>query len=114
MLDQHQKPNRGPHDASATCIERLDDGTVRYNFDYYMQGQFMKFIQRGAVRVESSLPDMRTFSNVAFVNPDGRVVMVAANASRDAQPFALKCGGKMLNTELPAGTVATYLWQKGD
>ena len=111
MLDEHRKPNRGPHDASATCVERMDDGTIRYNFDYYMYGQFMKFIQRGAVRVESSLPEMRTFSNVAFVNPDGRVVMVAANAGRGAQPFAVKCGGGMFDTELPGSTVATYLWQ---
>ena len=114
MLDEHQKPNRGPHDASATCIELLDDGSVRYNFDYYMYGQFMKFIQRGALRVESSLPDMRTFSNVAFVNPDGSVVLVAANAGREAQPFAMKCGDGMFKTELPGGAVATYVWQKVD
>ncbi len=112
MLDQHQKPNRGPHDASATCIERMDDGSVRYNFDYYMYGQFMKFIQRGALRVESSLPEIRTFSHVAFVNPDGGVVLVAANAGRDVQPFAVKCGESMFRTELPAGSVATYSWQK--
>ncbi len=111
MLDEHQKPNRGPHDASATCVELLDDGSVRYNFDYYMQGQFMKYIQRGAVRVESSLPDIRTFGNVAFVNPDGRVVLVAVNAGREPQPFAVKCGKKMFKAELPAGTVATYRWQ---
>lgn len=110
MLDEHQKPNRGPHDASATCIELLDDGSVRYNFDYYMQGQFMKYIQRGAVRVESSLPGIRTFGNVAFANPDGGVVLVAANAARDPQPFAVKCGKKMFKAELPARTVATYMW----
>jgi len=114
MLDEHQKPNRGPHDASATCMELLDDGSVRYNFDYYMQGQFMKYIQRGAVRVESSLPDIRTFGNVAFLNPDGRIVLVAANSSREPQPFAVKCGERMFKTELPAGSVATYTWQAGN
>ncbi len=110
MLDEHRKPNRGPHDASATCIELLDDGSVRYNFDYFMQGQFMKFIQRGAVRVESSLPDVRTFGNVAFLNPDGGVVLVVANSARESQPFAVKCGGKMFKAELPAGSVGTYRW----
>ena len=114
LLDEHQKPNRGPHDASPTAIELLDDGSVRYNFDYYMQGQFMKFIARGAVRVASSLPDVRTFSNVAFVNPDGRAVLVVANSSRDAQPFAVKCGNGMFKTELPAASVATYMWQQKD
>ena len=111
LLDEHRKPNRGPHGASATCIELLDDGSVRYNYDYFMQGQFMKFIQRDAVRVESSLPDIRTFANVAFVNPNGGVVLVAANSSRSIQPFAVKCGDRMFEAELPAGSVATYLWQ---
>ena len=111
MLDEHHKPNRGPHSASATCVEMLDGGTVRYNFDYYMYGQFMKFIRRDAVRVESTRPEIRTFGNVAFVNPDGTAVLVAANAARDAQPFAVQCGEKMFKTELPAGSVATYLWR---
>lgn len=110
MLDEHRKPNRGPHSASATCIELLDDGSVRYNFDYYMQGQFMKYIQRGAVRVESSLPDIRSFGNVAFLNPDGRVVLVAANAARSAQPFVVKYGEKAFKTVLSAGSVGTYMW----
>ncbi len=114
MLDEHQKPNRGPHDASATCVELLDDGSVRYNFDYYMQGQFMKYIRRGSVRVESSLPESRTFGNVAFLNPDGSVTLVVANAAREPQPFAVKYGKKMLKTELPAGTVATYMWRAED
>ena len=92
MLDEHRKPNRGPHPASATCVERLDDGTVRYNFDYYMYGQFMKFICRGAVRVESSRPEMREFNNVAFLDPEGQVVLVAANAGR-GEPESLEAPG---------------------
>ncbi len=111
MLDEQRKPNSGPHAASQTCIELLDDGSVRYNFDYYMQGQFMKYIQRGAVRVESSQPDMRTFGNVAFLNPDGQVVLVVANSSKNPQKFAATCSGKMFRTELPGGSVATYRWQ---
>jgi glucosylceramidase len=114
MLDEHQKPNRGPHNASATCIELLDNGTVRYNFDYYMQGQFMKYIQRGAIRVDSTLPDIKTFSNVAFINPDGQMVLVAVNAEKTAQPFAVKCGERMFNTELPPASLATYRWKAGD
>ncbi len=111
LLDEHRKPNRGPHSASATCIELLDDGSVRYNFDYFMYGQFMKFIPRDAIRVESSLPEIRTFSNVAFVDPDGQVVMVAANSSRDPQPFAVRTGETMFAAELPAQSVATYIWR---
>ncbi len=113
MLDEHQRPNRGPHDASATCIELLDDGTIRYNYDYYMQGQFMKFIQRGAVRLESTAPRARGFGHAAFLNPDGHVVLVVANAGAEASSFAVNSGGRQFETELPAKSVATYLWKSG-
>lgn len=110
LLDEHRKPNRGPHAASPTCIELLDDGSVRYNFDYFMQGQFMKYVRRGAVRVESSSPPMRGFGHVAFLDPDGRVVLVAANAGRAPKSFAVNAGDRMFEAEMPAESVATYLW----
>jgi len=109
MLDEHRRPNRGPHSASATCIELLDDGTVRTNVDYYMYGQFMKFIRRGAVRVESSEPAGAP-RNVAFLDPDGEIVLVAANTSRSPVTFAVACGGRMFSASLPAGAVSTYRW----
>lgn len=110
MLDEHQKPNRGPHTASPTAVELLDDGSVRYNFDYYMQGQFMKFIRRGAVQVESTPFEGKTLAAAAFKNPDGRMVLVAANAGRAEASFAVVRGESMLRAELPAQSVATYLW----
>ncbi|HOW67360.1 MAG TPA: right-handed parallel beta-helix repeat-containing protein [Candidatus Paceibacterota bacterium] len=111
MLDEHRKPNRGPHSASATCVERLDDGTVRYNFDYSMYGQFTKYIRRGAVRIESSRPEAPDLANVAFLDPAGRVVLVAANAGRGPQRFAVVCGARMFEAELPAESLATFLWE---
>ncbi|MBX3421929.1 MAG: hypothetical protein KF752_10290 [Pirellulaceae bacterium] len=110
MLDEHRRPNRGPHSASATCIELLDDGQVRYNFDYYMQGQFMKFIRRGAVYIESSESDLRSFRNVVLQNPDGQLVMVAGNSSRQPQRFVVEFERQWLVAELPPLSVATYLW----
>ncbi len=110
MLDEHRKPNRGPHSASATCVELLDDRTVRYNYDYYMQGQFMKYIQRDAVRLETPQLELHGFGHVAFINPNGQVVLVAANARRDPQTFAIQCGNWMFEADLPAESVATYLY----
>jgi len=111
MLDEHRQPNRGPHSASATCIELLDDGTVRYNFDYYMMGQFMKFIQRDAVCMESTSPDLSSFRNVALINPDGQKILVVANSSKEPQSFAVKVGSRMFEAEIPPTSVATYLWK---
>jgi len=111
MLDEHRKPNRGPHSASATIIELKDDLSVEYRYDYYMYGHFMKFIHRGAVRIESSGSEVRTFANVAFRNPDGSIVLVVANAGRKEIAFTVNCLGKMFQTALPANAIATYRWQ---
>lgn len=110
LLDEHQRPNRGPHDASPTCIERLDNGTVRYNDDYYLQGQFMKFLPRDAARLDSTAPRATGFGHVAFLTPDGTIVLVAANASARAHAFVVQSAGRQFETELPPQSVATYLW----
>ncbi|MCL4692948.1 MAG: hypothetical protein KJ060_10625 [Candidatus Hydrogenedentes bacterium] len=110
MLDERQKPNRGPHNATPTSVELLDDGSVRYNFDYYMYGQFMKFIQRGAVRIESTQLNAPDFGTVSFLDPNGQVVLVAANSGRAARSFTVTCGERMFTTTLPPRAVGTYLW----
>ena len=110
MLDEHRKPNRGPHHASATCIELKDDLSVEYRYDYYMYGQFMKFIKRGAVRLETAHLGNRSFAAVAFRNPDGAIVLVVANAGREDRSFVVQCLGRMFQTELPGNAVATYVW----
>lgn len=110
MLDEHRKPNRGPHHASATCIELKEDLSVEYRYDYYMYGQFMKYIQRGAVRIDTNDDESRFFTNVAFRNPDGTIALVVVNAGREERPFAVSSMGRMFQTEMPANAVATYIW----
>lgn len=111
LLDEKRKPNRGPHHASRTCIE-LDskDKTVSYQFDYYMYGQFMKFIARGAERIDST-PGTYRFNNIVFRNPDGPLVLVAANAAGEEQPFSVVMGERMFQTVLPKRSVATFRWK---
>ena len=109
MLDEHRRPNRGPHHASATCLEVLDDGSVRTNFDYFMYGQFMRHLPRGAVRVASTVPQGGP-ANVAFMDPAGRIALVAVNPRRQPLRFHVVCGGRMITADLPPSGVATYLW----
>jgi glucosylceramidase len=109
MLDEDRKPNNGPHSASRTCIERLEDGTVRYNFDYYMYGHFAKFIPRGAVRVATEGGSDRC-NHVAFRTPEGDQVLIVANAERDAQSIVVQDGERTYRDTLPRRSVATYRW----
>ena len=112
VIDDNQGPNPGPHHCSPTCIvfdsERL---TLEYRFDYYMYGQFMKFIQRDAVRIASTESE-RGFANVAFKNPDGSIVLVVTNGDENPREFAVAWHGATFSASLPAQSVATYRWKQ--
>ncbi len=105
-LDWQRRPNRGPHHASPTMIVLKEDNTVEYRFDYYMYGQFMKFVRRGAFRIAST-PGDRYFNNVAFLNPDGSVVLIVANAENKEKKIAVQCEDKFFRVELPSKAVIT-------
>ncbi len=110
MLDEHRKPNRGPHHASATCMELKDDLSIEYRFDYYMYGHFMKFIQRGAFRLKSEMPENKGVTPIAFRNPEDGIVLIVVNSARQAKRFLVECCERMFRVEQPANSVATYLW----
>lgn len=112
ILDDNGKPNNGPFDASRTLIT-LDPRTRKPNehFDYFLHGQFMKFIERGAVRVGSK-GSTRSLAHVAFGNPDGEVVLVAVNAGSRERSFHLIYAGRMAAARLAGKSVATFVWQR--
>ena len=109
MLDEHRKPNNGPHGASATCVELKDNLSVKYNFDYYMYGQFMKFVPRAAERVASTAGD-RSFANVAFRTPGGELVLVVVNTTGNERRFHVVFENKAFDAALGPQSVATYRW----
>lgn len=80
--------------------------------EYYLLGQFAKFILHGARRVESGCGSPDTVTNAAFHNPDGTMVVVAVNQTDREQPFRIVCDGKQLTASLPAKTVGTYRWER--
>lgn len=110
MLDDHSKPNNGPFEASRTMV-MLNPETLKptYHFEYFMAGQFMKFVQRGAQRIESTAGD-KAFANVAFRNSDGTIVLIVANTTAPSKPFKIESRGRSLATGLPPKSVATFVW----
>lgn len=110
LIDHRGKPNRGPHDCSPTCIV-VNSETLQldYRFDYYMYGQFMKFIRPGAVRVASSASSTLP-PNVALRNPDGSLVLIAVNTRGRPQPVDVGWSGRSFSVTLPAKSVATFRW----
>jgi glucosylceramidase len=78
--------------------------------EVFIFGQFARFIQRGARRIQSDYGSRSTVTNVCYKNPDGSLVAVVCNQTSSTQSFKLVYEGNMVSAELPSLTVATLLW----
>lgn len=111
--------NHGPHvggcdNCRGVVTLNLTDPqnpTVHREPDYYVLGQASKFVAPGAVRIGSNEPAGTDLKDVAFQNPDGRIVLYTLNAASRSQVFSIGFHGKTVTTIIPAGSVATYVWK---
>ncbi|MBI3735781.1 glycosyl hydrolase [Candidatus Sumerlaeota bacterium] len=111
IIDTKDLPNNGPFKNNVTCVMLDHDNlTLNYRFDYYVMGQFMKFVRRGAVRIGSEA-DNRSIANVAFRNPDGEDVLVAANISGSEKRIRVAANGRAFEMMLPPRSVTTAAWR---
>ncbi|GAB3893286.1 ricin-type beta-trefoil lectin domain protein [Kibdelosporangium lantanae] len=104
--------NHGPVIGSCTnCmgVATVSGGSVSYNAEYYVLGHLSKFVQPGAVRIDSTGYGDGGIQNVAFRNPDGTIVLVALN-SGGTQNFQVSYGGQSFGYNLPGGAMATFTW----
>ncbi len=109
MLDENRKPNNGAFTASRTIIERnTKTNEVSYYFDYYLYGQFMKFINRGSVRIESK--GDAEMQHVAFRDPDNKIVLTIINNNAANQPVTILCEGMGTTFEMTGNSIATLKW----
>jgi glucosylceramidase len=106
----------GPHNGGCgTCtglvtVHRNDArrGQVDYTIEYYTMGHLTKFVQPGAVRIDSTANG--TVPNVAFKNADGSKALIAYNTSGSAQTVKVNWGGQSFVYSLPTKTSATFTW----
>jgi glucosylceramidase len=105
--------NHGPHSGGCPdClgVVTVDPGSpnVVYTNDYYMIGQFSKFVVPGAYRIGSN--SLGSISDVAFKNPDGSKVVVVYNDGF-SRTFTVRWNGSQSFTyTLPAGAMVTFKW----
>jgi len=111
MIDDTGKPNNGPFQAKRTCIMlRAQDLTVEYPLDYYIYGQFMKFIDREAVRIGVTSQDPK-LPAVGFMNPSGSVTLVVVNLQDKKQLIEIVSDGLTARFEPAARSIATLVWR---
>ena len=106
-------PQNGPHTNNGGCTGcsgaiTLDGDSVTRNVAFYVVEHFSQFVPPGSVRVASS--EMEQLASVAFLTPEGRVVLVVSNTGNFPKPFAVKYQGKVFQTAMPSESVGTYVW----
>lgn len=112
MLDSNIAPHQWLGTPDPSMFVRDANIADRYwaTPEYYITGQFSKFVKSGAVRIDSNYGSTSTVTNVAFKNPDGSIVTVVINQTNSNQTFKLINNGTQVLATLPAQTVATYQW----
>lgn len=93
----------------ARCVGALtiDGDRVERNVAYYIIGHAAKAVRPGAVRIHSS-DDL--LPNVAFSTPDGKLALIVLNDGDTAVGFDIRYRELAARAEIPAKSVATYLW----
>ena len=115
VLDNNGKPNNGgcgrSPDGVCTGAVAINGTDVQYNAEYYNLGHMSKFVKPGAVRISSN--NLGDVTDVAFKNPDGSIVLVAHNSGGSQQSFNVAFNNSSFNYTLPAGGLATFVWNSG-
>jgi glucosylceramidase len=118
-----QRPNSGCGGCTGIVTISEQSHRVTFNRTYYQLGQVGHFVQPGARRVASDhfvyyfhpRPGVTGASSglddVAFVNPDGRKVLIAYNNSLAPIRFAVCYHGGSIHYTLPQRATATFVWR---
>jgi glucosylceramidase len=86
----------------------IDGDQVERNEALYVMGHASKFVPPGSRRIAST--ESTILPNVAFHTPAGKLVSIVANPGREPVTFRLQTGRRAVRPELPAESVATFVW----
>jgi glucosylceramidase len=82
--------------------------TFRFNHEYYLMKHLSHFVSKGAKRIETR----SEFDNLlAFVNPDGTVVVVAQNKTEALQTVHFQLEKRSAEISLPANSFSTIVFK---
>jgi len=112
-------PNGGPVMTGSSSTNRglitINDSTtdsVTYNCQYYGLGHSSKFVDPGAVRIESNTSEGQ-MENVAYKNPDGSKVVVLSNRQSSSKTVKIVWNNQAFTYTVPAEGAITFKWKTG-
>ncbi|MCE1197504.1 MAG: glycosyl hydrolase, partial [Marinilabiliales bacterium] len=109
LLDMKGGPNHAGNFCFAPVHADLATGNLIYTSSYYCIGHFSKFVRPGAKRIACS-SNRDALEATAFVNTDGRIVVVVLNRSNGRLPLHLWIHGSAVRaTSLPKSLMTFIL-----
>jgi len=112
-LDQNHEPYLGGCNTCRGVVTVKHDVTpaqVIPTVDYTALAHASKFVQPGAVRVDSNSFGQGSLEDVAFRNPDGSLVLIVLNSGGATTTFNIAWNGKYASYSLRKQSVATFVW----
>jgi glucosylceramidase len=105
-------PDLKPHTDRGGCDQCLGAITIKIdkvlrNPAYYVIAHASKYVLPGSIRIDSNEPE--GLPNVAFKRPDGRLVLLILNESKESKIFSVQNKEWSGDIALEAGAVATLL-----
>ena len=112
-LDENNGPVV-PQFGNSTCrgVVTVNQQTkaLTYNLDYYALAHFSDFLQKDALRIDSTKAE-GNYTSVAFLNPDKTISVVLYNMKNQDRDALIHLGTKTLVIHMPGKSVATVVLQ---
>ncbi len=109
LLDENGGPNHVGNFCFAPVHANTQTGKLIYTNSYFYIGHFSKFIKAGAKRISCS-SNRDKLQSTAFINTDGKIIVVVLNTSDEKLPFSLSLSGKAAAvTSLPHSIITLVI-----
>ena len=108
VLDEKGGPNHVGNYCEAPIMCDTKEGKWYKNASWYFIKHFSKYIRPGAKRIGHSLYTSQ-LEACAFVNPDGSIVTVVHNPSREEIPYKLRVHGHISDCTAKPQSISTII-----
>ena len=109
-LDEQGGPNYVGNYCEAPVICDTENGTLSYKLSFHYISHFSRYIKTGAKRIATTIY-ADEIEQVAFLNPDGSIVVVIQNKSVVDKNVSLRMTGKLLDVTIPAESISSVVIQ---
>ena len=109
LLDETGGPNHVGNFCFAPVHADTRTGELIYTNAFYYIGHFSKFIQPGAKRIATSASRSQLLTT-AFINPNGKVVVIVMNQGDVAMPYSLWIKGSAASLNALPHSMATLVF----